>query len=144
MSKPSLKNLVAPIIALEWMQIDTPTDSFQPVSYESDKREFARLPKGRRSFIRIENPGEFDMGIQILNRTKTPLLRILVVRLAPGIHVRIPVYRGDYPANFNVSSDAEIGIILAGMVRKRGMNYEECLTYEAQRNMELNASEAIN
>lgn len=139
----SLRELTPPLLAMEFMRIDTPTDTFHPMVYESDKREFAKLRK-RNSFIRVEHPSEFDWEMSILHRTKTPLLRVLVFRFAPGVHARIPVYRGNYSANFNVSSDAEIGIILAGMVRKRGMNYEECLTYEAQRKLELNASEAVN
>ncbi|MDR3411571.1 MAG: hypothetical protein P4L87_11615 [Formivibrio sp.] len=125
------------------MHIDTPTDTFQPMAYESDKREFARHPK-RNSFIRIEHPSEFDWQVSILDRCKMPLLRVLVFRFAPGIHARIPVFRGSQSANLNVSSDAEVGIILAGMVRDHGMNRAECLTYEAKREVELSASEAIN
>jgi len=139
----SLRNMVAPILALEWMHIDTPTDTFQPMAYESDKREFVKHPK-RNSFIRVEHPEEFDWNIRIVDRTKTPLLRVLVFRFAPGIHARIPVFRGSESASLDVSSDAEIGIILAGMAREHGLNRAECLTYEAQGKMELDASEAIN
>lgn len=138
----SLRTLVAPIIALEWMHIDTPSDTHRPMIYESDKREFEKMRK-RNSFIRIEHPSEFDCEVSILDRCKMPLLRILVFRFAPGIHARIPVFRGE-SLNLNVSSDVEVGIILAGMVREHGMNRPECLKYEAKREAELSTGEAIN
>jgi hypothetical protein len=125
------------------MHIDTPTDTQRPMIYESDKREFDKLRK-RNSFIRIEHPSEFDWTVSILDRCKMPLLRILVFRFAPGIHARIPVFRGSESLNLDVLSDAEIGIILAGMVREDGMNRTECLTYEAKREAESNASGVIN
>ena len=139
----SLKTLVAPILALEWMHIDTPADTQRSMIYESDKREFEKLRK-RNSFIRVEHPSEFDWQVSILERCKMPLLRVLVFRFAPGIHARIPVFRGSESFDLNVLSDAEIGIILAGMVREHGMNRDECLTYEAKTEMELNASGVIN
>ncbi len=139
----SLKKCVPPITAMKWMLVDTPTDTPHPDVYERDKRQFARLRK-RNAFIRIEHLDEFDWEVSIRDRCKMPLLRVLVFRIAPGIHARIPVFRGNYPANLNVLSDAEIGIILAGMMRKGGMNYEECLTYEAQRKLELDADRAVN
>ena len=139
----SLKKCVPPITAMEWMHIDTPADTQRPMIYESDKREFEKSRK-RNSFIRIEHPSEFDWEVGLLERCKMPLLRVLVFRLAPGIHVRIPVWRGRESANLDVLSDAEVGIILAGMVREHGMNRAECLAYEAKREAELNANGAIN
>lgn len=119
----SLKKCVPPITAMEWMHIDTPTDTQHQMIYESDKREFAKHPK-RNSFIRIEHPNEFDWEVSLIDRFKMPLLRVLVFRFAPGIHLRIPVFRGSEMVNLNVASDAEIGIILAGLMRKGGMNRE--------------------
>src|ERR1035438_5147711 len=107
------------------MHIDTPTDTHHLMVYESDKREFEKLRK-RNSFIRVEHPSEFDWEVSILDRCKMPLLRVLVFRFAPGIHARIPVFRGSESVNLDVLSDAEVGIILAGMVRERGMNRDEC------------------
>jgi hypothetical protein len=139
----SLKECVPPITAMEWMHVDTPTDTKHPAIYESDKREFQGFRR-RNAFIRIEHPSEFDWEVGLFERFKMPLLRVLVFRFAPGIHARMPIFRGSEMVNLDVVSDAEIGMIVAGMLRKRGMNYEECLTYEAQRTMELNASEAVN
>ena len=137
----NLKDCVPSLLAMKWVYVDTPNTTVHTHIYEHDNNEFARLRK-RNAFIRPEHPHEFDWEIGLLERIKMPTLRVLVFRLAPGIHVRIPVFRGNYAANLDVLSDAEIGIILAGMMGKGGMNYEECLTYEAQRTMELNASEA--
>lgn len=126
-----IRELVAPLLLMRWLQIDTPADSLQPMIYESDKKQFANL-RGRNAFIRIEHPQEFDWELSSCERSATPLLRVLVFRFAPGIHARIPVFRGNQSAELNVSSDAEIGIILAGMVRQHGINLDECLTYDAK------------
>jgi hypothetical protein len=73
-----------------------------------------------------------------------PTLRVLVFRLAPGIHVRVPVFRGSAPFNTNVASDGELGAVLETMARKLGMNLDECETYEAKVMMESDASGVIN
>jgi len=126
-----IKELVAPLLLMQWLQIDTPADSFQPMIYASDKKQFGNI-RGRNAFIRVEHPQEFDWKLDTSERGSIPLLRVLVFRFAPGIHARIPVFRGSESFDLNVSSDAEIGMILAGMVRQHGINLDECLTYEAK------------
>jgi hypothetical protein len=113
------------------------------MAYEFDNKEFSKLPKHRKGILRVEVQNEFDWQVSVLARFKMPLLIILVIRLASGIHIRIPVYRGTKSFSLDVSSDAEIGIILAGMVSDGGLNLDECRNYEAKRK-QLNASEAIN
>lgn len=126
-----IRELVSPLLLMQWLQVDTPANSFQPMIYASDKKQFKNL-SGRNSFIRVEHPQEFDWKLNSCERSVTPLLRVLVFRFAPGIHARIPVFRGTHSAELNVSSDAEIGIILAGMVCEHGINLDECLAYEAK------------
>jgi hypothetical protein len=121
-----LKELAPALLAPDLIRVDTPVYTDNKMAYEFDNKEFSKLPKHRK-------------GI----RFKMPLLIILVIRLASGIHIRIPVYRGTKSFSLDVSSDAEIGIILAGMVSDGGLNLDECRNYEAKRK-QLNASEAIN
>jgi len=126
-----IRELVAPLLLMQWLQIDTPAETFNPMVYASDKKQFGNLRK-RNAFIRGEHPQEFDWKLSDYERNSVPLLRVLVFRFAPGIHARIPVFRGNQSAELNVASDAEIGIILAGMVRQHGLNLDECLTYDAK------------
>ena len=141
----SLRELVPSLFAMEWMRIDTP-GTLQSMYYDCDKREFARLGKKRNAFIRIEHPGgEFDWQVGLIDRIKMPLLRVLVIRLVPGVHIRIPVFRGSEPVNVNVSSDAGIGIVLEAMARKLGMNLDEAQSYETRVLMQSTGKqEAIN
>ncbi len=140
----SLRELVPSLLAMEWMRIDTPS-TFQSMVYDCDKREFARLGKKRNAFIRIEHPSEFDWSLSIVDRIKMPLLRVLVIRLEPGTHIRIPIFRGSEPVNTNVSSDAGVGIVLEAMARKLGMNLDECNAYETRVLMQSTGKqEAIN
>jgi hypothetical protein len=140
----SLRDCVPSLLAMKWVYVDTHTTTHQTQIYEHDKNEFARMGKRRNAFIRPEHPYEFDWEIGLLERIKMPTLRVLVFRLAPGIHVRVPVFRGSEPVNTDVFSDGELGIVLETMARKLGMNLGECLTYETQRKMESDASEAVN
>ena len=139
----SLKDCVPPLLAMKWVYVDTPNTTSQTQIYEHDKNEFARLIK-RNAFIRPEHPHEFDWEVGLLERIKMPTLRVLVFRLAPGIHVRVPVFRGSAPVDTNVVSDGELGIVLERMARKLGMNIDECEAYEAKVMMESNASGVIN
>lgn len=139
----SLKDCVPSLLAMKWVYVDTPDNTSQTQIYEHDKNEFARLRK-RNAFIRPEHPHEFDWEIGLLERIKMPTLRVLVFRFAPGIHIRVPIFRGSEPVNTNVVSDGELGIVLETMARKFGMNLRECFAYEAQRKRESNARETIN
>lgn len=139
----SLKDCVPSMLAMDWIRIDTP-NTVRCMFYDCDKREFERLGKKRNWFVRIENPSEFDWCIAISDRLKMPLLRVLVIRVIPGMHIRLPIFRGSTPLDTNVSSDSELGIVLEAMVRKLGMNLDECLAYETKVLMQSNASEAVN
>jgi hypothetical protein len=139
----SLKDCVPSLLAMKWVYVDTPNNTSQTQIYEHDKNEFASLRK-RNAFIRPEHPHEFDWEIGLLERIKMPTLRVLVFQLTPGIHVRVPVFRGSEPMNSNVVCDAELGIVLETMAHKLGMNLRECEAYEAKVMMESNASGVIN
>lgn len=77
-----LKKCVPPITAMEWMHVDTPTDTQHPAIYESDKREFEGLHR-RNAFIRIEHPYEFDWETSIPDRCKMRCFVFLCFVLPP-------------------------------------------------------------
>jgi hypothetical protein len=137
---PYINGITPPVFSLALMRIDTAFTALSDGMFQSDCEWFKQHSK-RSLLIRRESHGEFDP--EIVPQTHPafnvclakPLLWVLVMRIMPGTHLCIPVYRGqafwheasgEYPkANTYipaVSSDEEIGNLLIEMQRLQGID----------------------
>lgn|SRR5665213_925022 len=103
-----------------YWQFDTPHS--QTAAYKDDLTSFRKLGSKRNALIR-DSHAEFEPTAGAERRTYRPLW-VAVVRIAPGWHIKLPLWRG--PANFirEQETDAEVADIVATCCALGG--YDEC------------------
>jgi len=137
---PYINSLTPPAFSLALMRIDTAFTALSDGMFQSDREWFKQHGK-RRLLIRREGIGEFDPAIVPQSHPAfnvcidKPPLHVLVMRLMPGTHFLVPVYRGaafwqelrgDYPQSHicvpAMSTDDEVANLLIETQRCNGID----------------------
>ncbi len=123
---PSIYQLQAPLLAMRSARVDSPVSNHK--SYADDKKFFQHHPK-RRTYIREELSGEFDLEMPIAEWLQTPRLWNLVVQVAKDVHSVTPIYRGSRFWDVTLRDDDAVAFVLVEMARQEGMNLAEFLSF---------------
>ena len=123
---PSIYQLQAPLLAMRSARVDSPVSSHK--SYADDAKFFAEHPK-RRTLIREEMCGEFDLEMPAAEWLQTPRLWNLVVQVAKGIHSVTPIYRGSRFWDWTLQDDEAVAFVLVEMARQEGINIAEFISF---------------
>ena len=123
---PSIYQLQAPLLAMRSARVDSPVSNHK--SYADDKKFFQDHPK-RRTYIREELSGEFDLEMPIAEWLQTPRLWNLVVQVAKDVHSVTPIYRGSRFWDVTLRDDDAVAFVLVEMARQEGMNLAEFLSF---------------
>ncbi len=137
---PYINGITPPAFSLALMRIDTAFTALSDGLFQSDS-EWFRLHSKRKLLLRRESNGEFDPAIVPQTHPAfhvcidKPPLWVLVMRVMSGVHVCIPVYRGeamwqelrgDYPKSHicvpAMSTDDEVANLLIEMQRCNGVD----------------------
>jgi hypothetical protein len=93
--------------------------------YEADTQFFSMEPD-RRTYLRPAFPLEWDLN----EDAQRPTLWCQVMRLSPGFHQIIPVWRGKaFWSGRDVDSDSGVGIICYACAMREGINLSEWIGY---------------
>ncbi len=119
----SISQLIPPTFAFGFSRMDSAASN-KAVPYMGDCRWFRDHPK-RKAYLRIEYINEFDYGIAAEHRRDLPKLHVLVVQLAPGMHLLFPPFRTSDPFWCEPKSDHDVAVIMAEMGKRGGFDYDE-------------------
>jgi hypothetical protein len=124
---PSIYELTPPLLSMKAHRIESPLSN-GAIDYERDSKFFSEYPQ-RQSLIREAGMGEFDLDMPNGEFLQIPKLWCLVTQVSRGIHSIVPVYRGKKFWSF-IKDDATLGLVLADIARREGMDAQEWMTFE--------------
>ena len=139
---------IPPVTLLRMMETHSPAMR-DDASYAADCAWFRTHPK-RSATIRTGM--EFAEFIVALSSNPAPQLHVLVVQLAPGFHIVMPVWRGaatwkqehvSASAYALVADDGAVYTLVEQCVRSRGMDVFGLLAYQQHQKKAIEAAELM-
>ena len=131
-----------PHFKFETIRVDCPTCN-RAETYGRDL-DFFKANKDRRLSLRIADRNEFDHVIMTVGEwLQLPQLHVLVTKMSTGVHLVTPVYRGK-TFFAEVTTDAEVGLIVADMAKLEGIDLLELEQYELTHKEQIAAFTAVS